>query len=62
MRSEHCALAVFNTSGRCIAACHYTIETCYEEDCTGQTREGEQDMLEAGRECTIAGGKRLNGT
>ncbi len=62
MRTEHCALAVLNTSGRCIAACWYNLETCYEEDCTGKTREGEKDLLEAGREYQIVGGRCIYGT
>ncbi len=62
MRSEHCALAVLNSSGRCIAACRYNVEACYEKDCTGQTREGEENLLEEGREVPITGGKRFYGT
>ena len=62
MRKEHCDFAVLNGQGRCIAACTHNWNTMFEQDCTGNTREGETDMLEAGRECTIAGGKKLNGT
>ncbi len=57
MRTEHCAFALCNPYGRCIAECWRNLETVFEEDCTGVKRDKEPEYIEAGREVLIAGGR-----
>ena len=55
MREEHCSFAVLNSHGRCIAACYYTYETDFQEDCIGVNREREKHLETKGREYQIGG-------
>ncbi len=42
MREKHCAFAVLNHFGRCIADCRHNIKECYRRDCTGLERADEK--------------------
>ena len=37
LKIEHCAFAVLNQAGRCIADCHYNKQPGWDRDCTGKS-------------------------
>jgi hypothetical protein len=57
MREEHCAFAHCTPYGRCIAACWRNVAHDFEQDCTGIRRDEEPELMEAGREVQIPGGR-----
>jgi hypothetical protein len=50
-RNEHCAFAVLNTSGKCIAVCHRNEDNDYDCDCIGNITDS--DLIEDGREIQL---------
>ena len=59
MREKHCAFAVLNHFGRCIAYCRYNLDTRFRRDCTGLDAEGETDEKEFLQEIHISGGSKI---
>lgn len=57
MREKHCALAVLNAFGRCIAYCRFNIKEQYRRDCIGMESKDEGDALEMGKEYRVRGGE-----
>jgi hypothetical protein len=57
MRAEHCAFASCTPYGRCIAICWRNTENEFEYDCIGKRRDEEPELMEAGREVRIVGGR-----
>jgi len=51
MRDTHCRFKRLNTNGKCIACCHYNIQS--DSDCTGKT--GKTLATNNGREVQVSG-------
>ena len=50
MREKHCAFAVLNHFGRCIAYCYHNMEAGIGRDCTGLNAKDEDDEKVFGQE------------
>jgi len=51
-REQHCAGAVLNHHGKCIADCHINILNMYDYDCIGNTNDAKESW--DGREMCIS--------
>jgi hypothetical protein len=56
-RKEHCAFAVLNTSGKCIADCHRNWDNDFEQDCIGI--ETDYELIDSGREVVLGRSLKL---
>ena len=44
LRTCYCAFGKFNSSGRCIACCHFNIDSGFQYDCLGRTVNTDYDV------------------
>jgi hypothetical protein len=55
MREEHCAFAECTPYGRCIAVCWRNYEEDFKQDCIGNKRDEEPELMLAGKEYQLGG-------
>jgi hypothetical protein len=59
MREKHCAFAILNYFGRCIAQCWRNQEAGIGRDCTGLDAKDESDEREFLQEVRLSRGNKI---